>query len=184
MAFVPPKQKKQYAQNSDGVHAAVVADVHEPFEEADPFQLPDGKRVSTRLVYITDEMDADDKPITISVKCRLSINPAATLTKHIEAALGETPDEEVGFDLERLIDRQVLLQTRQSPNPKTGIIYARVVNVMPAPPSAKAVRIPIDFQRAKDRPSKPGNGAATKASSLPVTPRVSEKKSQQAMYPN
>jgi hypothetical protein len=159
---------KDFEPVSEGVHAAVLADIVDLGMVTTAF----GEKHKVQFLWMTDEADEDGRTKYVFQRFTASLHEKATLRKAVKQILGRdlTADEK-NYDIEQLIGSQVRLIIQH--NESNGKIYANVGGIMKPDPKAKVV-IPSDFVRKQDRTDAPkANGsAAPKANGKAVAAAV------------
>jgi hypothetical protein len=126
------------------------------------------------VVWQIDETREDGKPYLVRKRYTLSLSEKATLRKDLESWRGRafTREEEMGFDLEKLLGVNCLLNIQHvTRGDKT---YANVVSVMPLLKSMDKIHV-RDYVRVQDRPAVNGTGDVAQAQSdEPPTPSDEE----------
>lgn len=147
---------KVRTQPSDGTHAGVSADVEELGTMVNAFGNTQEK---IRIHYLLDERDpGTGEPIRISELLTASRHPKGKLYQRVIALLGSMPAE---LDTEELVGKACSITTEQAPN-RNGSVFANVLSLKPAKPGQPVVRIPVGFQRVRDRPKQPPSTAPPK----------------------
>lgn len=136
---------KDYEPVSEGVHAAVLADI----VDLGPVQTAFGIKDKVQFTWLTDEADEDGKTKYLFKRYTKSLHEKSNLRKDVEKILGRPLGQTEQFDLESLLgqNNQLVVQHNEAPD-GSGKVYANIVGIMK--PKAK-LAIPQDFQRKKDR---------------------------------
>lgn len=145
---------KDFEPVSEGVHAAVLAEVVDKGMQPTPF----GEKHKIMFVWLTDEADEDGKTKFVFQSFTASLHEKATLRKAVKAIRGKDIDGE-NFDIESLkgSQNQLVIQHNEAAN---GKVYANVQAIMKAKPGAR-VSIPSDFEfKLKDKANDPPRTAA------------------------
>ena len=134
---------------SEGVHAAVLADVVDLGVVPTSF----GNKHKVQFIWLTDEADKEGRTKYVFQRFTASLHEKSGLRKAIKGfTKRDIPADLKSFDIESLIGTQTALVIQHNEAPD-GKIYANVTGYMR--PSAK-VTIPGDFVRRKDRPANSG----------------------------
>lgn len=142
---------KDFEPVSEGVHAAVLAEVVDKGIQPTPF----GDKHKVMFVWLTDEADEEGKTKLVFQPFTASLHEKAALRKATKAIRGKdlSADEE-NFDIESLKGSQVQLVIQHHES-NTGKVYANVQAIMKAKPGAR-VSIPSDFEfKLKDKAENP-----------------------------
>lgn len=126
------ESKKAYAPAPAGVHHGVCVDVVDMGMLEVTYAGKTKKQHKVRLVWQIDETNRETGERHIAQKrYTLSLSEKATLRKDLESWRGKafTREEEMGFDLEKLIGVNAFLNVMQVQ--KDGSTYANVASVMP-----------------------------------------------------
>lgn len=157
---------KDFEPVSEGVHAAVLADV----VDKGVVQTAFGAKHKVQFVFLTDEADEDGRTKYVFASYTASLHEKASLRKAVKAIRGKDIDGD-SFDIESLIGSQVQLVIQHNEG-SDGKVYGNIVSIM-KPKAGVKVAIPADFTRRKDKPTdgKTGGGtAAARAILKPATP--------------
>lgn len=141
-------ESKSFTPAPQGMHQAVAVDV------IDKGILPgfQGKLMhKIDIAWQIDELRDDGKRFLVYKRYTLSLNEKATLRKDLESWRGRgfTRDEEMGFDVEKLIGANCLINVQH--NTKDDKTYANVIAVTPLMKGMQKIA-PLDYVRDKDRP--------------------------------
>ena len=151
------ESNKAYAPAPGGVHQGVCVDVVDMGLLEVTYAGKTKKQHKVRLVWQIDETNPETRERFIAQKrYTLSLSEKANLRKDLEGWRGKpfTREEEMGFDLEKLIGVNAFLNIVQVQ--KNGATYANVVSVMPLKKGMPKMD-PEKYVRLKDRkPDEPG----------------------------
>ena len=138
---------KDFEPVSEGVHAAVLAEVVDKGIQPTPF----GDKHKVMLVWLTDEADEDGKTKLVFQSFTASLHEKAGLRKAVKAIRGkDLGADEANFDIESLKGSQVQLVIQHNES-NSGKVYANVQAIMKAKPGAR-VTVPSDFEfKLKDK---------------------------------
>jgi hypothetical protein len=160
MPIFARRKESQFDPAPEGLHAAVCADVWEPWTEERPEEWGGGLVDKTRIVWLIEEMNPKThKPFEVSQIYTLSLHEKAKLTAHLETWRGKrfTEQEKQGFDIEKLIG--VGCQIQVIHKIKDTATYANVSAVLPLGKGQPKLSIPVGYVRKKDRAAtQDGNG--------------------------
>jgi hypothetical protein len=155
---------KDFEPVSEGVHAAVLADV----VDKGMVQTAFGEKHKVQFTYLTDEADEGGRTKYVFQSFTASLHEKATLRKAVKAIRGGKDIEGDSFDVESLIGSQVQLVVQHNEG-RDGKVYANVASIL-KPKAGVKVAVPSDFTRSKDKAPKVGGGtAAAKAILAPAT---------------
>ena len=114
-----------------GLHQGVCVDVVDLGILEVTYANKTKKQHKVRVVWQIDERDDSGKPHLLFKRYTLSLSEKATLRKDLESWRGRpfTRDEEMGFDLEKLIGANCQLNVQHAS--KNGSTYANVVSIVP-----------------------------------------------------
>jgi hypothetical protein len=134
----------------EGVHQAVCVDVIDKgMVETKGFDgKPPRKKHMVSIAWQIDEVRDDGKRFLVYRRYTLSLNEKASLRKDLESWRGRkfTRDEEMGFDVEKLIGVNCMLNIQH--NQSGEKTYANVVSVMPLHKSLASTKLaPLDYVR-------------------------------------
>lgn len=122
-----------YTPAPAGVHQAVCVDVIDRgiVDVAGYNGGPPKKKHMVSVAWQINELRDDGKRFVIYRRYNLSLNEKASLRKDLESWRGKpfTREEEMGFDVERLIGANCLLNVQHKPSGDK--VYANVVSIMP-----------------------------------------------------
>lgn len=138
---------KDFEPVSEGVHAAVLADVVDKGIVPTAF----GDKHKVMFTYLTDEADEEGRTKYVFQSFTASLHEKASLRKAVRAIRGGRDIDGSEFDIETLIGSQVSLVIQHNEG-RDGKVYANIVSIMKPNPKVK-VAIPADFTRKKDKPS-------------------------------
>lgn len=135
-----------------GVHQGVCVDVVDLGILDVTWQGQSKKQHKINVAWQIAEKRDDGKPFLVFKRYTLSLGEKATLRKDLESWRGRafTRDEEQGFDVERLIGANCLLNIQH--NESGGKTYANVVSVMPLLKGMPKIDA-TDYVRKQDRPT-------------------------------
>lgn len=122
---------REFTPAPAGLHQAVCVDVVDMGILEVTYAGVTKKQHKIRLVWQIDEPMEDGKRFIVQKRYTLSLHEKSTLRKELESWRGKafTREEEMGFDLERLIDVNCFLNIVHSQ--KEGKTYANVASVVP-----------------------------------------------------
>ena len=143
---------------SPGTHVAVVCDV----QDLGLTQTKWGEKHRMRIAFMVAQRDSGGKNKVCSLFCNASIHRQSTLAGMVKNITGQYPRN--NWDTETLVGLDCMITTELS---EDGA-YSNVTSVKPLPPKTPTVIIPLDYTRAKDRPTKSnwkanGKGKVTKS---------------------
>jgi hypothetical protein len=125
-------ESKNYTPAPEGTHHAVCVDVMD--KGMHPNKFKDGAlQHKIDVAWQLSETRDDGKRHVVYKRYTLSLNEKANLRKDLESWRGKpfTRDEEMGFDVEKLIGVNCLLNVVHKPNADNTKTFANVVSVMP-----------------------------------------------------
>jgi hypothetical protein len=156
---------KDFEPVSEGVHAAVLADV----VDKGVVQTSFGPKHKVQFTFLTDEADEGGRTKYVFSSYTASLHEKAGLRKAVKAIRGKDIDG-AEFDVESLIGSQVQLVIQHNEG-NDGKIYANIVSIM-KPKAGTKVAIPADFTRRKDKPTdgKPAVGGGKAAAAAILKP--------------
>lgn len=156
---------KDFEPVSEGVHAAVLADVVDKGIVPTAF----GDKHKVMFTFVTDEADENGSMKYVFQSFTASLHEKATLRKAVKAIQGGKDIDGSDFDLETLIGRQVQLVVQHNEG-RDGKVYANVASILK--PKGPTVNIPPDFTRRKDKTDKPAfkSGGGTAAARAILAP--------------
>jgi hypothetical protein len=132
---------------SEGVHAAVLADV----VDLGMMDTAFGPKEKVRLVWITGEADSSGKTKYAFQTFTKSLHEKASLAKFVKQILGAQGIPTAGkFDLESLLGTKGRLIIQHNEG-KEGRVYANVTSFLKADKNTPAVSVPRDFVRSQDK---------------------------------
>lgn len=140
---------KDFEPVSEGVHAAVLADVVDKGIVETAF----GPKPKVQFTYLTDEADESGNTKYVFQSFTASLHEKASLRKAVKAVRGGKDIDGASFDVETLIGSQVQLVIQHNEG-RDGKVYANVASILK--PKGPAVEIPSEFKRRKDKPAKDG----------------------------
>jgi len=143
---------------SPGTHVAKICDCVDLGETETKW----GPKHRMRIVLMVAQRDSQGKNKLTSLFCNATIHRQGTLAGMIKNITGQYPCN--NFDTDSLVGLDCMITTELSDDGA----YANVISVKALPPKTQTVSIPLDFQRAKDRPRKfngksNGKGKVTKS---------------------
>ncbi|MDH5244837.1 MAG: hypothetical protein OEW98_00185 [Betaproteobacteria bacterium] len=135
-----------------GVQQAVCCDVVDLGLRETPY----GEKHKVDIRWQTAELMPSGQPYLVNKRYTLSLNEKATLRHDLEAWRGKafTDAEIEGFDLERLIGVNALLNIVHGTGSKGGV-FANVASIMPLAKKMTAVKVADDYVRVQDRTTTP-----------------------------
>jgi hypothetical protein len=141
---------KTFAPAPAGLHQGVCVDVVDMGVLEVTYAGQTKKQHKVRLVWQLDENMEDGKPFIVQKRYTLSLHEKAALRKELESWRGKafTREEEMGFDLERLIGVNCFLNVVHVT--KEGKTYANVASVVPLKKGLPTISVK-DYIRVKDR---------------------------------
>lgn len=156
---------KDFEPVSEGVHAAVLADVVDKGIVETAF----GPKPKVMFTYVTDEADESGAMKYVFQSFTASLHEKAGLRKAVKAVRGGKDIDGAAFDVETLIGSQVQLVIQHNEG-RDGKVYANVASILK--PKGPSVNIPPDFTRRKDKTDKPAfkSGGGTAAARAILAP--------------
>ncbi len=144
-----------------GVHQAVCVDVVDLGILDVTWQGVTKKQHKVNVAWQINEDRDDGKPYLVFKRYTLSLHEKAGLRKDLESWRGKkfTRDEEMGFDVEKLIGANCLLNITH--NDQGERTYANVVSIMPLAKGMPPMHA-RDFVRRQDRTAD-SNGTVSRA---------------------
>lgn len=141
---------REFAPAPSGLHQAVCVDVVDMGMLEVTYAGKTKQQHKVRLVWQIDEPMDDGKRFIVQKRYTLSLSEKANLRKDLESWRGKpfTRDEEMGFDLERLIGVNCFLNIVHAD--KDGKTYANVVGVVPLKRGMPHIQ-PEGYVRVQDR---------------------------------
>lgn len=152
MPILVRKKKSEFDPAPEGLHAAVCADVWEPWTEERPAEWGGGIMDKTRLVWLIEDINPKtNRQFEVSQIYTMSLHEKSNLCKHLEAWRGKkfTDEEKMGFDIEKLIGANCQLQVIHKIT-DSGT-YANVQAIVPPAKNAPKLHVPSGYLRKKDR---------------------------------
>jgi hypothetical protein len=145
---------KDFDPAPPGVHQAVCVDVVDLGVLQVKWQGEVKEQHKIRIAWQIGETRDDGKPFLVNKRYTLSLHEKANLRKDLESWRGKpfTAEECAGFDIEKLLDKNCLLNIQHTP-PRDGKVYANVVSIMPTLKSMP-VMVPNNYIRVQDRTDK------------------------------
>ena len=136
----------------EGVQQAVCCDVIDLGVQETPW----GAKHKVDIRFQSAETMADDKPYLVTRKFTLSLHEKANLRAFLESWRGRTfTDEEVqGFDLERLLGANAMINVVHKPGSKGNVIFANIISIMPLPKGLPKIGV-VDYERVVARVTEP-----------------------------
>lgn len=133
-----------------GVHQGVCVDVVDLGMLDVTWQGKTKQQHKINVAWQIAERREDGKPFLVFKRYTLSLGEKATLRKDLESWRGKafTREEELGFDVERVIGKNCLLNIQH--NESGGKTYANVVSIMPLVKGMPEITA-VDYVRKKDR---------------------------------
>lgn len=130
-----PDNDKNFEIIPEGTHQAVCYGVWDIGYHTNSFGTKQHKIVVSWEINetIKNEGEYKGKRFVISNRYTLSLSEKANLRKHLESWRGKsfTPDELIGFDVEKLIGANCLLNIAH--NEKDGKTYSNILSIMQVP---------------------------------------------------
>jgi hypothetical protein len=141
---------KTFTPAPSGVHQAVCVDVVDLGMLETTWQNQTKKQHKVNVAFQIAEDREDGKPYLVFKRYTLSLHPKAGLRKDLESWRGKqfTREEELGFDIERLIGVNCLLNVTH--NHVGDRTYANVVSIMPLAKGMPPIKA-RDYIRKVDR---------------------------------
>jgi hypothetical protein len=141
----------------EGTHQAVCVDVVDKGMLKTTWQGVEKQQHKIDVAWQIGEDRDDGKPFLVFKRYTLSLGEKANLRKDLESWRGKkfTHDEEMGFDVEKLIGANCLVNVQH--NASGDRTYANVVAVAPLIKGMKPIHS-RDYVRVKDRPTDGANG--------------------------
>jgi hypothetical protein len=140
-------ESKSYTPAPEGTHQGVCVDVIDLGLLPDTFN-PGKVKHKVNIVWQIDESRDDGKRHQLYKRYTLSLNEKATLRKDLESWRGRvfTLDEEMGFDVEKLMGANCLLNVQHKKSVDGTRTYANVIAVMPLIKGMQKL-FPLDYER-------------------------------------
>lgn len=147
---------KQFEKPASGMFHGVLADVVDLGDVTTTYQGVSKTQRMIRLIWILDTNGTDGKPLSVAVRFNANLHEKSNLYKTLKQVLNSAPP--ATFDIDTLIGqtRQLFIVREKSADGTKD--YANIQGIAPAAPG-KAVPIPADFIRAKNKPPKQANPA-------------------------
>jgi hypothetical protein len=139
------KLSRKHPQPSNGWHCAVLADIEDLGMQDSAF----GEKHTLRLTFLVDEKDPNGELFRVTDLCSASPHVDSKLTRYARVLLGCDPGDEL--ETEELLRRCCRLETEVKANLK-GKGYPRIIASAPLQPEESGPAIPLNFQRAGNRP--------------------------------
>ena len=152
MAIIGRFTERSYALCPAGLHQAVLVDVVDRGFKETQFGL---KHQLLFAWQIADVDTATGRRFDVIRICTNSMDPKATLRQMFESWRGAPYSDEqlrAGVDCELAIGANCMINVVHRTN-AAGIAHANVTAVLPCPNNSPRL-IPLDYVRAKDRPSR------------------------------
>lgn len=156
MPITAKASSSQFEPCPAGPQVAVCVDVVDlGLVKNELFPNPDGTarwQHKIDVVWQSAELMADDRPYLVKKRYTLSLSEKATLRHDLASWRGKdfTPAELEGFDVEKLIGVNCLLNVAHKAGSKGGT-FANVVSVMPLMKGQIRIKA-VDYIRVCDRP--------------------------------
>lgn len=148
-----------YTPAPEGTHQAVCVDVID--KGMVPNKFKDGAlQHKIDIAWQIAETRDDGKRFVLYKRYTLSLNEKATLRHDLESWRGKkfTRDEEMGFDVEKLIGANCLINVQHAPGTKDPAkVFANVVSVMPLLKGMPKIA-PDGYERPVAQAAEPTNG--------------------------
>jgi hypothetical protein len=143
-------EQREFTPAPAGLHQAVCVDVVDLGMLEVTYGGKTKQQHKVRVVWQIDEAMDDDKRFIVQKRYTLSLSEKATLRKDLESWRGKpfTRDEEMGFDLERLIGVNCFLNVVHAS--RDGKTYANVASVVPLKRGMPTIAAE-NYVRVKDR---------------------------------
>jgi hypothetical protein len=142
--------KKSYELLTENIHPAVLADIVDLGQVATKF----GLKPKVRLVWITSELDKEQKSKRAFETYTLSLHEKAGLRKRLNQ-LGVVIPATGEFEMDQLIGLNTRLVIQHNvATDGSGEIYANVASVMKPVAGSAPMKVPADFVRAQDKEKK------------------------------
>ena len=137
---------KTFTPTPEGQHRIVCVDVVEQYGVETQW----GVKNRIGLMYQTEMRMEDGKPYVLSAWFNATLNEKGRLRPFLESWRGRkfTADELKGFDLEKLIGANAIVQVVH--NESGGKVYANIQAIM-APPKGVPALTPSEYVRVRDR---------------------------------
>jgi hypothetical protein len=143
-------EQREFTPAPAGLHQAVCVDVVDLGMLEVTYGGKTKQQHKVRVVWQIDESMDDGKRFIVQKRYTLSLSEKATLRKDLESWRGKpfTRDEEMGFDLERLIGVNCFLNVVHAS--RDGKTYANVASVVPLKRGMPTIAAE-NYVRVKDR---------------------------------
>ena len=142
--------KKGYEKVSEGMHNAVLADIVDLGEVQTKF----GLKPKVRLVWITNELDKEQKSKRAFETYTLSLHEKAGLAKRLKG-LGVSIPTTGEFELDSVIGLNARLAIQHNAaTDGSGDVYANVASTLKPAAGSQPMKVPADFVRAQDKDKK------------------------------
>lgn len=141
---------KNYTPAPEGTHQAICVDVIDLGLHPNTFR-PGTFQPKINVVWQIDEVRDDGKRHQVYKRYTLSLNEKANLRHDLESWRGKafTRDEELGFDVEKLIGANCLVNVQHVT--KDAKTYANVKSVMPLIKGMVKI-VALDYKRPEPEP--------------------------------
>ena len=128
---------KSFEPVSEGMHAAVLGAI----VDKGKIETPWGEKPQVMLVFLTDELDEEDKPKLVFASYTRSLNEKARLYKTVATLTQSTPPE--SMNIMTLLGTQTTLVIQQKVS-KLGRPYANIVSFLK--PGKTKVEVPAGWE--------------------------------------
>lgn len=154
-----------FQAHPEGPFAAVCCDIHDLGMLEVTWEGQTKLQHKVDIYFFCGEFKDDDPAVPLLVRSRftLTLDERGRLRPFLQSWRGKpfTAEEEVGFDLEKLLNAPAFLQV--SHNISNGKTYANIDAIMRVPKGMTPPNLPEDFVRPSQRPpreeSANGNGS-------------------------
>lgn len=156
-----------FTPHPEGQYPTICADVHDLGMMEVTWEGVKKRQHKIDIYFFCGEfVEKEGKKIPLMVRDRftLSLNEASKLRPFLESWRGKkfTPEEEGGFDVERLILAPAFIQVSHNETPKG--VFANIDTIMKLPKGMPVPEIPVDFVRLCFREPKPAAVGAAASS--------------------
>lgn len=164
-----------FQTHPEGPFAAICCDIHDLGMMEVTWEGVTKQQHKVDIYFFCGEFKDDDPSVPLLVRSRftLTLDERGRLRPFLQSWRGKafTPEEEAGFDLEKLLLAPAFLQV--SHNHVNGKVYANIDAIMRLPKQQSAPDLPADFIRPSQRPPREenGNGHGNKQQAAPAQQR-------------
>lgn len=116
-----------------------------------------GQKHKIDIVWQSDEKMKDGRPYLVKKRYTLSLNERANLRHDLESWRHKpfTENEAQGFDVERLIGVNALLNVVHKAGSKGSVVFANVMNVTPVMKGMPTLTVSPEYVRVCNRDTEP-----------------------------